>query len=311
MCMAFWYQSHTHPLYKMVLAFNRDEDVARPYKPVHYWDTNPNILAGLDIPSMGSWLGVNVETGNVAFLTNCEILPWKPIAGGIEFSRGNLITRFLELKSGVYKPEDYESIMGKLLEQKKCFNGYNLVYTNWDADCSYYINNYWEDNKVLKLPEETPHALTNGVMFNDLYKANTYQGILGEIVNLPDNTLELTKNRVFQLMMCEKPAPIDKLPAVTTPEDLDVEHKCSSIFVNKHTKTACKGERTCATVWTGVIILTTDNHLHFYERVYDHSAIKEAATGVHPVFVKHDIGVKDISRVGYGENHIVKVIDSL
>ena len=309
--MAFWYQSHSHPAYKMVLAFNRDEDVTRPYKPVHYWDSNPDILAGFDIPSMGTWLGVNTETGNLAFLTNCEYLPWKPISGGIEFSRGYLITHFLELKSGVNKQEEYEAMMGKMLEQKKCYNGYNLVYTNLNSDCSYYINNYWEENKVVRLPADTSYALTNGVMFNDLYKASTYQNVLGEIISLPDNSLEHTKNRIFQLMTCQKPAPIDKLPPTLTTEDFLVEEQNSSIFVHKHTKTASKGERTCATIWTGIIILTTDNKLHFYERIYDHSKVREAVTIMHPVFGKHDIGVKDLSRVEYEENHIVKILSNV
>jgi len=306
MCMAFWLQTHKDPNYKFVLAFNRDEDMARPYKPVHYWESNPKILAGLDIPSTGTWLGLNVETGNVAFLTNCDYMPWKPIKGGIEFSRGYLITRFLEQKNAFLTKEQYEEILLKVKEQKENYNGFNLVYTNINGGVSYYINNYEENVEIKALPENLPYALTNGVLHNDLYKAGAYQNVLPEILKQPDNTLENTKERIFQLMRIQKCAPPDKLPTGLPDEELKVEQSCSSIFVGKHKKTKFKGDRVVATMWTGLIILTADNKLHFYEHIYDHNKKREAKEILHPIFGKYGIQQEDLSNVDFVENHIMK-----
>ncbi len=299
MCIIFWFQSETHPQYKFVLAFNRDEDLARPYRPVHFWDANPNILAGLDLPSAGTWMGVNVTTGNVAFLTNCDYLPWKQVAG-IEFSRGGLIRNFLSLPKPVIKAEECEAIMGNIAKHGKEYNGFNLVYTNVNSNCSYYINNFWDQDKVVRLAGEEPQSLTNGILHNDLYKATAHRGVLGEILCQPDCSLDATKDRIFQLMRCCKKAPADKLPSTSSPDDLALERTCSSIFVSPHTKE----DRTCGTVWSGLLVVTRNDELHFYERIYDHTKKQEFVGPVHPLFEKYGIGAHDIAPVAFEEHHV-------
>lgn len=80
-----------HPLYRLVLAANRDENFIRPTASAHFWDDAPQILAGRDLEAGGTWLGVS-RNGRLAALTNYygpdEYAPDK-------LSRGWLITGFL------------------------------------------------------------------------------------------------------------------------------------------------------------------------------------------------------------------------
>src|ERR1700744_764473 len=52
-----------HPRWRMVLAGNRDELHARPSAPLARWETR-DILAGRDLASGGTWLGVS-EAGRL------------------------------------------------------------------------------------------------------------------------------------------------------------------------------------------------------------------------------------------------------
>ena len=56
--------------YKLFLLFNREEDMSRPTKKLAQWEDDPNIIGGRDLTAKGTWLGLNVKTGNIAILTN-------------------------------------------------------------------------------------------------------------------------------------------------------------------------------------------------------------------------------------------------
>jgi len=58
-----------HPRWRLVLAGNRDELHARPAAPLHRWDGAGRVLAGQDLQSGGTWLGVS-EEGRLAVVTN-------------------------------------------------------------------------------------------------------------------------------------------------------------------------------------------------------------------------------------------------
>jgi len=58
-----------HPRWRLVAAGNRDELHARPAAPLHRWAGPDLILAGQDLKSGGTWMGVS-EEGRLAVVTN-------------------------------------------------------------------------------------------------------------------------------------------------------------------------------------------------------------------------------------------------
>ena len=104
MCLILFANAY-HPEFKLILAANRDEFYARPTKRLAYWDDIPSILAGRDLRSMGTWLGIN-KNGFLGAITNyrdpASVLPDPP-------SRGILVSRFLRDQKD-QKENDHERL---------------------------------------------------------------------------------------------------------------------------------------------------------------------------------------------------------
>ncbi|WP_395945682.1 NRDE family protein [Brevundimonas sp.] len=80
-----------HPRWRLVLAANRDELHTRPAAALARWTEDPQLLAGRDLASGGTWLGVS-ERGRLAVVTNRHTGgPADPAAP----SRGLLLTDLL------------------------------------------------------------------------------------------------------------------------------------------------------------------------------------------------------------------------
>jgi uncharacterized protein with NRDE domain len=58
-----------HPRWRLVVAGNRDELHVRPTAPLRRWEDQPDLLAGQDLQSGGTWLGIS-EEGRFAVVTN-------------------------------------------------------------------------------------------------------------------------------------------------------------------------------------------------------------------------------------------------
>jgi uncharacterized protein with NRDE domain len=58
-----------HPQYRLIIAANRDEYYDRPTAPLSMWEDCPSVLAGRDLKSRGSWMGVTAS-GRFAAVTN-------------------------------------------------------------------------------------------------------------------------------------------------------------------------------------------------------------------------------------------------
>lgn len=102
------------PRWLWVLAGNRDELHARPAEPLHRWPDASQVLAGRDVQSGGSWLGVS-EQGRMAVVTN--ISGYGPPAPDAP-SRGDLVKDAL-IGSGPYAALDPA--------EAARFNPFNLV----------------------------------------------------------------------------------------------------------------------------------------------------------------------------------------
>jgi uncharacterized protein with NRDE domain len=118
-----------HPHYRLVLAANRDEFYDRPTAPLHYWEDNPEVLAGRDLKLMGTWLGVT-RHGRLAALTNYR--DPRQIIDGFP-SRGDLVADFL---LGTMGPSEY---LQEIRAEADAYNGFNLIVG--DRNSLYYASN--------------------------------------------------------------------------------------------------------------------------------------------------------------------------
>ncbi|MFH1975513.1 MAG: NRDE family protein [Pseudomonadota bacterium] len=108
---------HNHPSYGLILAANRDEFYDRPTAPLGFWPEASHILAGRDLKSGGTWLGVT-KTGRICAITNFRDpavqIPDAP-------SRGLLVANYLK---GSESPQKY---LQKVREAGTRYNGFNLL----------------------------------------------------------------------------------------------------------------------------------------------------------------------------------------
>ncbi|PVM88320.1 NRDE family protein [Caulobacter radicis] len=100
-----------HPRWRLVLVANRDERHDRLAAPLARWSEADHVLAGRDLASGGTWLGLS-ETGRLAVVTNRHVeAPADPGA----LSRGGLLRNILT-------GEDHSSPPPSLR-----FNPFNLI----------------------------------------------------------------------------------------------------------------------------------------------------------------------------------------
>jgi len=85
-----------HARYRLVVAANRDEFHARPAAPLAKWPPPAELLAGRDLRSQGTWLGIDRER-RFGVVTNFrELQPPRPAAP----SRGQLVPDYLGTHHG-------------------------------------------------------------------------------------------------------------------------------------------------------------------------------------------------------------------
>lgn len=142
MCvLAFAWRAH--PRWTLVVAGNRDELHTRAAQPLERWDDPDGMIAGRDLQSGGTWLGV-AEHGGFAAVTNLR--GYGPPGLGLP-SRGALVTEAL-FGGGV---EAGEAELG-------AFNPFNLVIAN-RAQAQFITN---RPNPVATLLAPGIYGLSNG-----------------------------------------------------------------------------------------------------------------------------------------------------
>lgn len=98
-----------HPRWQLLIAGNRDEFHARASQPLGRWNDRPDIIAGRDLVSAGTWMGVS-EAGRFAVVTNIRDADGPDPS---KKSRGMLVTDWLN--------------DGRLPEAADRFNPFNLI----------------------------------------------------------------------------------------------------------------------------------------------------------------------------------------
>jgi uncharacterized protein with NRDE domain len=138
MCVAA-FAWEAHPRWRLVVAANRDEYHDRPAAPLHIWPDG--IIAGRDLRSGGTWLGVN-PAGRCVLVTNYRVpgypQPDRP-------SRGGLVTALLE---------DADPLRIAIAE----YNPFNLFCA--DAGSGAHILTNQPDTRLAVAPGV--HGLSNG-----------------------------------------------------------------------------------------------------------------------------------------------------
>ncbi|MEO6093868.1 MAG: NRDE family protein [Novosphingobium sp.] len=113
MCVAA-FAWNAHPRWLLVAIGNRDEFHERPAAPLAAWDDNSGIIAGQDLRSGGTWLGVTTS-GRFALVTNRR---GHGDPDPTRASRGALVTDLLA-GSGRYADPDTAPL--------DAFNPFNLI----------------------------------------------------------------------------------------------------------------------------------------------------------------------------------------
>ncbi|HEV8591992.1 MAG TPA: NRDE family protein, partial [Pyrinomonadaceae bacterium] len=107
----------------LILIANRDEFYERPTAAAAWWDNAPNIFAGRDLVSGGTWLGVTKD-GRFAAVTNYRD-PNAPIG---KRSRGLLVSDFLRSSK---TPSEYLAEVSQVADD---YSGFNLLAGRIDQD---------------------------------------------------------------------------------------------------------------------------------------------------------------------------------
>jgi len=146
MCIVFVCHA-THTRYRLVLAANRDEFVARATRPCALWDAeglHGGLLAGRDEAGGGTWLGVQAETGRWAALTNVRELSVAPPGAP---SRGSLPLQFLARRAEAPTPAVEDAVEDEVCSvaaSASKYDGFNLLVGN-EHEIWYMTNRAAED----------------------------------------------------------------------------------------------------------------------------------------------------------------------
>lgn len=211
MCLIL-FANEANSRYRLVLAANRDEFYSRPTAPAAFWKEAPDVLAGKDLKSGGSWLGVT-RSGKIAAVTNFRG-PGKVWENAP--SRGNLVSGFL------MSNESPDVFIYKLRTRARNYNGFNLLLGNAEGL-------WWYSNRY----DEPPRRITSGIhgLSNDLLdtpwpKVERGKRALGHLIV---DEKEITSEQVFPILEDHSPAADDELP--DTGVGLELERVLSAPFI--------------------------------------------------------------------------------
>jgi len=146
MCvLAFAWRAH--PKWQLVVAGNRDELHARPALPLARWTRPRHVLAGRDLQSGGTWLGVS-DRGRFAVITNLRGYgaPQPHLT-----SRGELVTDLIAGEGS------YADLRAARLSD---FNPFNLIVA--DGEQAHFLSNRPEEIRTLLAPGI--YGMSNGAL---------------------------------------------------------------------------------------------------------------------------------------------------
>lgn len=239
MCLVF-FSIGVNKNFQLIVAANRDEFYERPTQRAGFWREAPSILAGKDLKSGGTWLGIESTRGRIAFVTNYREPGFHEKEAP---SRGKLVSEFL---SGPDNPIDY---LKKLEPKAAAYNGFNLVVGNSDEMA-------WFSNRAEKPVSLEPgvYGLSNHLLNTPWPKVADGKTLFTKIT--ADE--ELDEERLFQLLSDTEVKPDDRLP--DTGVGVEWERTLSPAFI----RSPKYGTRLST-----VLTVDTQQQVRFSERSFD------------------------------------------
>jgi uncharacterized protein with NRDE domain len=227
--------------YRLVLAANRDEAYSRPTAPAAFWEEAPTVLAGRDLKSGGSWMGVT-RSGKVAAVTNFRG-PGKVWENAP--SRGTLVSDFL------MNGDSPDVFINTLRPRSRNYNGFNLLVGNAKGL-------WWYSNRYNEQPQRIIpgiHGISNHLLDTPWPKVERGKG---ELENLIVGEKEIVPEQVFPILEDRSPAADDELP--DTGVGLELERVLSAPFI----RTTYYGTRSST-----VLIIERTGKVTFVERSFN------------------------------------------
>jgi uncharacterized protein with NRDE domain len=224
--------------YPLIIAANRDEFYERETKTLDLWDKNSDIIAGKDLRSGGTWMGINKKTKQFAAITNYrDPSNFKQNAK----SRGIIVSSFLETEI------DADNFIKRLQSEKDDYNGFNLILGNKDE--IYYYSNI--NNSPEKLGPGI-HGLSNHLLNTEWPKIKKSKKDLEKAFNSENIT-----EKSIQTLLNDKVFPDKELPE--TGMGIEWERLLSPVFV----KSEIYGTRA-----SSVLIFDKNNKINFRENAW-------------------------------------------
>ncbi|MEC9492475.1 NRDE family protein [Flexistipes sp.] len=237
-----------HNKYKLIFCANRDEFYNRKTEKLHYWCSNSfkkhennRILAGSDLQSGGTWLGVT-KSGRFAALTNFRE---GTVKDPKKTSRGLIVKNFLQ---GNDDPVSY----AKQLDLKKNrYEGFNLLFGSNNK--LYYFSN--RANGLLPISEGI-YGLSNATLDTPWPKINRGKRLFKGIISREDVQVE----SLFEMLRDDKKPEKRELPFTGISEEFEKELSPIFVRINGY------GTRS-----SSVILIDYNDNVEFYEKNYDSS----------------------------------------
>lgn len=194
----------------LLVAANRDEFYERPAQAAHWWPDAPQILAGRDLRSGGTWMGLqadpqhNTPARKFAAVTN--------VRAPSEFradahSRGDLVSEFLRNDMSA------EAYLHSLKSKGDLYNGFNLLLYD-GQDLIWHSNRYQDDARNGKPLAPGIYGVSNAALDSCWHKVvRTKAEFCSLLCQLAP------EDAFFEMLGNTNPAPDCRLPDTGIPFD--------------------------------------------------------------------------------------------
>ena len=237
-----------HPVFKLVIAANRDEFYDRPTAPLRAWEDEPQIVAGRDLKGGGTWMGVS-PGGRLAALTNYR----DPAALKTDApTRGNLVTAFLASEMPAY------GYLAELSVSADAYNGFNLLVYDGRELC-FFSNR----EGIVRSISPGVHGLSNHLL--DTPWPKVARGL--KLFRSTTTRAAASRENIFEILRDRTHPPDSQLPE--TGVGIEFERILAPIFIDS----SIYGTRS-----SSFVSIDRSGKLEFNERTYNGEGNRNAGS---------------------------------